>query len=172
MKLILAIDRKGVMGNEGKLPWKLPDDLKHFKQETYGSTIVMGSGTFCSLPTLPNRKHIVLSRKINSSKGKGTICGMGKQDLFFYNSIDSMLDDLKDKDNVYLIGGANVVQQLFPHVTEAIITHVDADIEVYDTAINLDLSDFTLCSSVACSDPKNEHPFHINRYIRSSPRKR
>lgn len=168
MKLIIAIDKKGVMGNKGKLPWKLPDDLKHFKEETYGSTIIMGSKTYFSLPLLPHRKHLVLSRSLPETRGQSSICGNSKADVIFYNSIESLLGDLTDKENCYLIGGADVIKQLLPHVTSAIITHVDADIKEYDTIMDLDLSDFKISSSDPVTDPKNSHSFRITRYVRRS----
>ena len=61
--LIVARARNGVIGREGKLPWRLPADLKRFKALTMGSVMVMGRRTFDSLPgLLPGRRHIVLTR--------------------------------------------------------------------------------------------------------------
>lgn len=61
--LIVARAENGVIGRDGKLPWHLPDDLKHFKALTMGTPMVMGRKTFDSLPgLLPGRAHIVLTR--------------------------------------------------------------------------------------------------------------
>lgn len=155
MKLIIAIDNKGVLGNKGKLPWRLPDDLEHFKKETLGSTLIMGAKTFASLPgILPNRKHVVLSRKLKST-----------DKITVYDSVDKMLAELTDQ-NVYLIGGADVIEQLFPYVTEAIITHVNTDVKEYDTIIDLDLTGFSLCSDQFVERSKNSHSFNIRKYTR------
>lgn len=52
-----------VIGNGGKLPWHIPEDLKHFKKQTMGKPMVMGRKTFESLPgLLPGRRHIVVTR--------------------------------------------------------------------------------------------------------------
>jgi dihydrofolate reductase len=61
--LIVARAENGVIGRGGKLPWNLPEDLRHFKEVTMGTPMVMGRKTFESLPKLlPGRRHIVLTR--------------------------------------------------------------------------------------------------------------
>ena len=53
----------GVIGREGKLPWHLPADLRHFKRVTSGTAMIMGRKTFESFPgLLPGRRHIVITR--------------------------------------------------------------------------------------------------------------
>lgn len=67
IQMILAVDNGNAIGwSDGRLPWKLPADMKRFKTLTSGSTVLMGFNTFKSLgrPSgLPNRKNIVLTRK-------------------------------------------------------------------------------------------------------------
>lgn len=61
--LVVARADNGVIGKDGRLPWHLPADLKHFKRVTMGTPMVMGRKTFESLPgLLPGRRHIVLTR--------------------------------------------------------------------------------------------------------------
>jgi len=61
--LVVARADNGVIGKEGRLPWHLPADLRHFKEVTMGSPMIMGRRTFDSLPRLlPGRRHIVLTR--------------------------------------------------------------------------------------------------------------
>ena len=62
--LIVARARNGAIGRDGDLPWRLSDDLKHFKRTTKGCPIIMGRKTWESLPKrpLPGRDNIVLSR--------------------------------------------------------------------------------------------------------------
>ena len=60
---VLARASNGVIGRDGKLPWHLPADLKHFKALTIGKPMIMGRKTFESFPApLPGRRHIVLTR--------------------------------------------------------------------------------------------------------------
>ena len=61
--LVVARADNGVIGKDGKLPWHLPADLRHFKEVTMGTPMIMGRRTFDSLPgLLPARRHIVLTR--------------------------------------------------------------------------------------------------------------
>ena len=61
--LVVARAANGVIGRDGKLPWHLPADLKHFKAVTMGTPMIMGRKTFESLPRLlPGRRHIVVTR--------------------------------------------------------------------------------------------------------------
>ena len=61
--LVVARARNGVIGRDGRLPWHISADLKRFKALTLGSAMIMGRGTFDSLPRLlPGRQHIVLTR--------------------------------------------------------------------------------------------------------------
>lgn len=60
---VMARADNGVIGVDGRLPWRLPADLKRFKALTMGKPMVMGRKTFESLPApLPGRRHIVLTR--------------------------------------------------------------------------------------------------------------
>lgn len=61
--IVVARAENGVIGKDGRLPWHLSDDLRHFKRVTMGSAMIMGRRTFESLPgLLPGRRHIVLTR--------------------------------------------------------------------------------------------------------------
>ncbi|MFN2644475.1 MAG: dihydrofolate reductase [Burkholderiales bacterium] len=61
--LVAAVASNGVIGRNGKLPWHLPEDLKHFKRITLGHPIIMGRRTWESLPqALPERENIVVTR--------------------------------------------------------------------------------------------------------------
>ena len=65
-ELIVAMSKNGVIGNNNKLPWYIPEDLVNFSELTKGHIIIMGRKTFESLPNGPlkNRLNVVLSRTI------------------------------------------------------------------------------------------------------------
>ena len=64
LHLIVAHARNGAIGLDGKLPWYLPEDLKHFKRTTLGKPVIMGRKTWESLGRpLPGRKNIVITRQ-------------------------------------------------------------------------------------------------------------
>lgn len=61
--LVVARATNGVIGNMGGLPWKIPADMRRFRQLTLDKTVIMGRKTFESLPgTLPRRRHVVITR--------------------------------------------------------------------------------------------------------------
>lgn len=61
LSIVVAKGKNNIIGNENKLIWSLPADMKRFKELTTGHVIIMGRKTFESLgKVLPNRKHIVL----------------------------------------------------------------------------------------------------------------
>ncbi|HWC44657.1 MAG TPA: dihydrofolate reductase [Casimicrobiaceae bacterium] len=64
LALIVAVAANGVIGRNGTLPWRLPEDLRHFRKLTTGHAIIMGRRTWDSLPrALPDRQNIVVSRQ-------------------------------------------------------------------------------------------------------------
>lgn len=104
MKIIIicAISKNRVLGKDNKLLWHIPEDLKHFKDLTYGYPIIMGRKTFESLPgILPNRRHIVITKKSNFEKHKP---------IEIFNSIDMALKMLKEQkeEKVFIIGGGEI----------------------------------------------------------------
>ena len=131
IKLIIAIDENGLMGKDNKLPWKLRDDLKHFKKETNSFPLIMGSNTFNSLPgILPNREHLVLSNTL-----------FGDNDKSVFTSIREALEYCNESnyEQVFIIGGANLITQ-FAQLNlfdELIITHVNCLLEG-DTYLDLE----------------------------------
>jgi len=168
IKLIIAIDKNGVMGIDNKLPWRLSEDLKQFKKETDGYPLIMGSATFKSLPgILPNREHLVLSKSL-----------YGDEDKSVFTSIKELIDYLNDSgyESAYVIGGANVISQFtyMNLIDELIITHVDCEVEG-DTILNIDtdlkIHSWSLYRSEKYTkNEKNQYSFTINRYTRTKKR--
>ncbi len=114
--LIAAMDKNGLIGKGNSLPWNLPADLKFFKQQTLGKTILMGRKTCESLPfVLPKRRNIVLTRN-QSFKRKG---------FDVIHSID-MLDQESD---LMVIGGAKIYDLMLSKATHLIITKIHSGFE-------------------------------------------
>lgn len=132
MKLILACDPKGGIGYQNKLPWdKIQGDLPRFKQLTEGKVIVMGRNTWDSLPKkpLPNRLNIVITNNPLNFP----------EEVIATND----LNRLKDYD-VWLIGGAKLIESCWDKITEI---HLTKTIAIYtcDTYIDmLKLEEFRL----------------------------
>lgn len=159
--LIIAIDKNGVMGHNLKLPWKLSDDLKHFKKETLNSPIIMGKNTYKSLPRmLPDREHIVLSTKME-----------GNEKISVFSSLKNVTEYLKDTyEKAYVIGGAKLVEQFLKYklIDEMIITHVNGSVKgnvKIDTDL-LNLDAWSLYDEIKFDkNDKNNYAFKISKYI-------
>lgn len=111
---VWAEDENGLIGKDNGLPWRKPEDLKHFKETTINKTIVMGSKTFEGLgkKTLPNRTTIILTRDLNYEANGAIIC----------NSIDEVLKNTND--DLYIVGGKEVYKSFFPYLTDLIKTEI------------------------------------------------
>lgn len=129
--MILAMADNGIIGDDGKLPWHLPADLRHFKAITKGSPMIMGRKTFDSLPgLLPGRRHIILTHDTNwSAQGAEKV-----------NSADDAIA-IANAPKIYVIGGAQIYKLFESHADKIILTrvhinaHGDTMMEEFDTKI-------------------------------------
>ena len=115
--LIAAIGANRELGYNNDLIWKIPEDLKFFKDNTMGKYIVMGMNTLNSLPgLLPNRKHIVLTRKDIKLDDS----------IMVFHSVEELLSfvDMIDEE-VMVIGGAMVYSQMIEYADKMILTEID-----------------------------------------------
>lgn len=122
--LIAAKSDNNVIGNKGKIPWHIPEDLKHFKEITEGKTVLMGRKTFESIleylgKPLPNRKNIVITRQENYKVPK---------DAETHKNIEDALRKHRLED-IYVIGGAEIYKEIMPKADRLIITEVHKTIE-------------------------------------------
>ena len=123
--IIVATDKNLAIGNQNKLLFWLPNDLKRFKELTTGNTIIMGRNTFLSLPkgALPNRRNIVLStRKDASFPGAET-----------FSSLEEAINNCSEEEKVFIIGGASVYKQALTLADVLCITEIDAEAPEADT---------------------------------------
>lgn len=118
LSLIAALARNRVIGIENRLPWKLPEDLAHFKALTLGHPIVMGRKTFESLGRpLPGRRNIVITRNVDYHPAG---CEMAK-------SIPEAIALCADAQEVFFIGGAELYKQVLPIVDRMYLTEVQTE---------------------------------------------
>jgi len=122
IQLIWAQDLNGGIGVNNKLPWYISEDLQNFKSLTVNSTIIMGRKTWDSLKVkpLPNRRNIVMSSNVI-------------KDIECYNSIDTLINEIKNLSNIFVIGGSEIYKLFYPEAKELHISFVDKNIEVIDT---------------------------------------
>ena len=116
---VVAIAKNRVIGKDGKLPWHFSSDLKHFKQLTWGNTILMGRKTFESLgKPLPGRINFVLSR----SAGKPV------DGTKFFTLLDEALRAVTTP-HCYVIGGAEIFQETIGKIDGIYLTQIEEEYE-------------------------------------------
>lgn len=121
--LVVAVAKNGVIGKDNKLPWRLPGDLKHFRELTWGKPIVMGRKTFQSLGRpLPGRDNIVVSRSRRWDAGGVTVVPTVESAL----EVGARLAEAKGVDEVMIIGGAQIYALALPLADRVYLTEVDA----------------------------------------------
>ena len=121
--IIVAKSNNGIIGKDGDLPWRLPEDLKRFKRLTTGNIVVMGRKTYDSIGRpLPNRKNIVISRN--------TLLKIDGVEVEY-----DLIDVLKrnQEENVYVIGGGQIYVDALPFTEKLEVTEVDVEL-VGDTS--------------------------------------
>lgn len=120
LSLIAAMAKNRVIGRNNALPWHLPEDLKYFKATTLGKPILMGRKTFDSIgKPLPGRTSVVLTRNLEWSF----------DGCLVVSSVDDALAQLADREEVLVIGGAELYQQTLPRADRLYLTEIDADFE-------------------------------------------
>ncbi|HEX3675637.1 MAG TPA: dihydrofolate reductase [Rhizomicrobium sp.] len=119
ISLVLAMATNGAIGLNGAMPWRIPEDMKHFKAVTMGKPIVMGRKTWDSFPKkpLPGRANIVITRDANW-RGDGAVVA---------HSLDEALAEAGEADEIAVIGGAEIYKLALPRADLVHLTQVHRD---------------------------------------------
>lgn len=126
MILLAAIDRKWAIGKDGSLLYRVPEDLRRFKQLTVGNIVICGRKTLESFPggkPLPDRETVVLSHQYENREGYEhlTVARTPKEALVCASSLR------KDGQSVYVIGGESVYRLFLEQCDTALLTEIDAE---------------------------------------------
>lgn len=123
LALVWAQSPAGVIGQDGTLPWHLPEDLARFRRLTTGHAVLMGRRTWESLPDrmrpLPDRRNVVLSRDPAYVAEGGEVA----------RSVDEALTLLGGDDEVWVIGGATLFDELVERADRLEVTQVDLEVQ-------------------------------------------
>ena len=159
ISIVVAIAENGAIGYKNDLLWHLPADLKRFKEMTTGHSSIMGSRTFRSLPkgALPNRRNIVLSRTQQDFPGAEWAA-----------SPEVALELVGEEAEAFVIGGAQVYEQMLPYTDKIYLTRVHADFPEADTFFpELDMSEWVELSRTEYpADEKNRYATTLLELIR------
>jgi dihydrofolate reductase len=116
--LVAAIASNGAIGVNGQLPWRLPEDLKFFKQLTLGHPVVMGRRTWESLgKALPGRKNIVVTHRAGYEAPGATVAG----------SLEEALALCAGEPEAYVIGGNQLFAESLPTADGLVLTEIYRD---------------------------------------------
>lgn len=133
MNIIVAVDNHWAIGNKNELLVRIPNDHKHFREETTGKVVVLGRKTLATFPQgmpLQNRTNIILSKDPKFQvKGAEIV-----------HSVEELLKELKayDSEDVYIIGGESIYRQLLPYCDVVHVTKIDHVYEADTYFPNLD----------------------------------
>lgn len=118
--MIAAMANNRVIGKDNKMPWHLPEDLRHFKAMTLGKPVVMGRKTFESIGRpLPGRHNIVISRQADLHI-EGVTC---------VPSFEAAKQAAGDCEELVVMGGGQLYQQLLPQADRLYLTHINLDVD-------------------------------------------
>jgi len=158
--LIAAVAENRVIGRDGGLPWRLPDDLRRFKQRTLGHNVIMGRRTYESLAApLPNRPAIVVSRSRDLDIPGATVA----------NSVDEAINIARGRgeDEVFILGGSEIYAIALPLADQLELTIVHAEIEGDTYFPEFDPAAWTITEDQRReADDRHEHPFSFRCYKR------
>jgi dihydrofolate reductase len=152
ISLLVAADEQNVIGWNNQLPWHLPNDLKYFKNQTWGMPILMGRKTFESIgKPLPGRKNIVITRNQSWRHDHVTVVHTME------NAIESALS--LGCLEIFIIGGAEIFESALPDASRIYLTRIHHTFrgDVYFPKIQepeWELSKVRYCPA----DEKNRYP--------------
>jgi dihydrofolate reductase len=157
---IAAVSENGVIGRDGRLPWKLPADLRHFRTRTMGKTLVMGRKTWDSLEgPLAGRRIIVVTRRASFAAA-----GVRRA-----SSLEDALAQCRGEDEVMIAGGAEIYRAAIPltDLVDLTVVHARFDGDAYFPMEALDR--FALVSDERhAADAKNPWDYSFRLYERGA----
>ena len=133
LMLVLAIGNRGAIGLRGKLPWRIPEDMKHFRRVTTGHAVIMGRKTWDEVgKPLPQRRNIVVSGNPQLTLEGAEVVGTLGEAIVRARTTDT---------EPRVIGGARIFRDALPLATRIHLTEVHRDVEA-DTFFELDRRGF------------------------------
>ena len=161
---VVAMNSKYLIGINNDLPWRLKDDLEHFKNYTLNKPIIMGRKTFESIGrVLPNRFNVIVSSTLSNIKKAEIV-----KNLDSAISVSKEYCEKNNQQEIAIIGGAGVIKEAKSIINKLVVSWVDADHlegEVYYPQI--DLKEWReLTSKEFKKSEVNEYNFTIKEYLR------
>lgn len=150
--IVAAVGRSGQIGLEGRIPWRVPGDMKHFRELTAGGTVLVGRKTFESMGKLKGRNVIVVSRSMVPGADM-VVSSCVLPDAAVYG-----------KRGLFVCGGAGVYRTYLKHADRMVLSRVDYDGPAdtyFPSAEEIKAEGWRLCA-----DPRAEEGFVVEEYHR------
>ena len=159
LALICAMASNGVIGNRNALPWRLPEDLRHFRRTTMGHSIIMGRKTFESIgQPLPGRSNIVVSRQPGYSAEGVKV----RDSLAAAWRLAETISAIDGAEQAFVIGGAELYRQAMPEAELFHLTRIHAEVAGDTTLEGFNEADWQEISRQDHSrDPENPYNYSI-----------
>jgi dihydrofolate reductase len=120
LSIIVAMARNRTIGANNTLPWRCPEDLKHFKALTMGHHMIMGRKTYDSIgKPLPGRTTVVVTRN----------AGLQIEGCLIAHSLKQAVAACEKDEAIFIVGGAELYAQSLPLVDTLYITEIQQDVE-------------------------------------------
>lgn len=152
ISFLLAASENNVIGKDNKLPWYLPNDLKYFKNLTWGMPVVMGRKTYESFgKPLSGRRNIVITRSANW-KAEGVEVA---------SSIESAVELAKESavKEIFIIGGGEIFKTFLSKANRIYLTRIHHNFEGDAFFPEIDENEWQLERNIDCpADEKNLYP--------------
>jgi dihydrofolate reductase len=158
LSIIAAMSANRVIGSHNDLPWRLPADWKRFKSLTMGHHLIMGRKTFESIgQPLPGRTTVVVTHQT----------GYAPEGVLVAHSVEQALQMAAGDDEVFVAGGAQIYQQMFPRADRLYLTSIHEEFEGDTDFPEFEESDWQLISEEKHEpDEKNLYPYTFLIYER------
>tara|TARA_R110002111_G_scaffold14050_2_gene38771 strand:- start:1188 stop:1700 length:513 start_codon:yes stop_codon:yes gene_type:complete len=159
ISIIAAMAENRVIGKDGQLPWRLPDEMKHFIRLTTGHTLIMGRKTFESIGSkpLPNRRHIILT----SNRG------LASEAIEVAPGLDKAIELLEPGEEAFISGGERAYRDALPLADNLYLTTVHCSPEGDAHFPEFDPDDWQLQDQVRHeADERHAHAFTFHHYRR------
>ena len=157
--IIVAASENNAIGKNNDLIWSLPNDLKRFKKLTSGHCIIMGRKTFDSFPgLLPNRKHIVISKKSDS---------YFPDEVIVVNNFEDAVKATNEDENPYVIGGGQIYNLAMKYADKIELTRVHEEFDADTFFPKIDENEWELLNSEKHEkDEEHDFAFTYKTYIK------
>ncbi|MBG84542.1 MAG: dihydrofolate reductase [Phycisphaerae bacterium] len=158
ISLIVAASENNVIGQDGDLPWRLPDDMAFFRRSTLGHPVIMGRRTWDTLPKpLDQRVNIVLSRQPDLDAAGAILVSTPEQ----------AMEACEDADGCFIIGGGEIYRLFLPQANRVLLTRIHAVVDGDAKFPVLDPDVWSLESRTEHpSDDRHEHAMTFECWMR------